>query len=152
MVQKSHTQPPGMYPKPVVKNGISATNLNWWVCRISEPSKKGLSSEKFADRTWDVVNNWYDGSLSTYLEVPGNLWMVTKHQAHGSLQLTSKQYPQPTSPFGPNRDDIILWNKKIPSAPNTFCLVRCFFGTRLTHSVKPRSEHKGFINFWDINP
>ena len=31
-------QPSGMVLKPVVYHGISTTNLNWWVYRMSEPS------------------------------------------------------------------------------------------------------------------
>ena len=38
MVQKSQGQPRFGCIKPVVNNGISSTNLNWWVCRISEAS------------------------------------------------------------------------------------------------------------------
>ena len=37
MVQKSHSQPPGMYKTPV-NNGINYLHLNWWVYARFQPS------------------------------------------------------------------------------------------------------------------
>ena len=87
-LQKSRGHHPGMYFKKTVNNGINMdklTNLNWWVCRSSEPSRVWWLGDAAPGRIRELTC----GSFRTKNGTP----KVT----HAGLK-TTPTWPDPKSP------------------------------------------------------
>ena len=96
-------QPPFGCTKPVVNNGISTTNFNWWVYRISEPSTKSAKilwkrSKSWRNNVWKNLLKWSSDPWRFWqnmgIQNPSGIavWNYTTHHTEIYVSGTSKSW------------------------------------------------------------